>query len=247
MQNTIHFLGTLVQAAPGFGKFNHQNWRAKHSLRSAVELELSSLPHESLHTSGLLDDIPISQRDKSNSRSLGASTITSQDNISTFGESRNLVCQTMVIITTILQKIAIELELLSDDSESIAQSEYLFRLYLQLLSIPKANLLSLINGFVFISNNAGFDQDISQHETHMAQKYATATFDAEIKELGIMKKALRWDLDQCDRSTLKSPTTILHHYHNDVNLHQHQTGPISSKYFPTVIDVPSKDSFSFGL
>ena len=100
------------------------------------------------------------------------------------------------------------------------------------MSIPKVNLSRLINGFTFVSSDIEFHPDISQQETHMAQKYAT--FDEEIKELGIMKKALRWDLDQTGKFSAqdmqeKSSAKPLRHHHHEVSLLQNQVVPILSK------------------
>ncbi len=103
------------------------------------------------------------------------------------------------------------------------------------MSIPKVNLSHLINGFAFVSDDVELvhPPEVSQQETYVAQKYATATFDAEIKELGIMKEALRWDLDHKSTSAQdmqgKSLTTLLRQYHHDVALRQNQVLPISSK------------------
>jgi hypothetical protein len=130
LQHAIHFFGALVQSAPDYDDSSSVSWKPKSSLRRTVDLELSSPPHEALNTS-MLSNGSQHMRHKSNSQSFGASTISTRENISNSDSTKILTCQTLVIVTTILQKIAIELELLCNDPESIVESEYICRLYLQ--------------------------------------------------------------------------------------------------------------------
>jgi hypothetical protein len=130
LHDSIHFFGSLVTSAPDFENHHCHKWIPKTSLRNAIQSELSTpIQNEDLNTT-------INSKAQSNvSTSFGATTMSSHDNVFasglTSGISTISVCQTIVIITTLLQKISTELELLHGDPNAIAGSEYLCRLYLQ--------------------------------------------------------------------------------------------------------------------
>ena len=130
LHHAIHFFGSLVQSAPNFDEPSQKYWKAKSSLRMNITSELSSSPHESLRTV-FSDETPETSNNKSNSHSFGATTITTRENISTSKLTNILTCQCIVVLTTLFQKIGTELELLCHDPKSVAQSDYIHRLYLQ--------------------------------------------------------------------------------------------------------------------
>ena len=121
LHDSIIFFGSLVHSAADFGRSNVQNWKPKSSLLNAIQSEVNN--------STWMDRI-LDMNDKSHSHSLGATTISTRD-MPYFGSPNLGICETIVTLTTLLQKVAIELESLHDDSESISESDYLCRLYSQ--------------------------------------------------------------------------------------------------------------------
>ena len=158
LHHALHFFGALVQCAPEYEEEEDDNdeeasnrldtstWEPKQSLCDKIEKELITPSHHNHHHhEGIIDSSTSSNNDvnttatttpgnHSNVPSFGASTISTQQTIKSNNNSMNsndTLCQTIVIITTLLQKIAIELELLCRDSESMANSDYLCQLYVQ--------------------------------------------------------------------------------------------------------------------
>lgn len=137
LYHSIHFFGSLVQSAPDREKTNAQsNWRPKSTLEDAVDRELiSPRSMASLSASILSEPSFNTTRHNSNILSIGASTISTQENFSKSVIAANAICLTIVTITNLLQKIAIELELLCQDPESMTASDYIPRLYIQYVFI----------------------------------------------------------------------------------------------------------------
>ena len=154
LHHALHFFGALVQCAPdyeqeeddndndeAFNIFDTSTWQPKQSLCDMIERELLTPSHKdddgimdsSTSSKNYLNTTATTPGNNSNIPSFGASTISTRQTISnnTSIISNDTLCHTIVIITTILQKIAIELELLCSDSESMANSDYICRLYVQ--------------------------------------------------------------------------------------------------------------------
>ena len=122
LYDSIIFFGSLVQSAADFRRNDVQNWKPKSSLLHAIQSELQN---------SMLMNRVSNTKDKSHSHSLGATTISTRDMSYTTGSTNLGICETIATLTTLLQKVGTELESLHDDSESISESDYLCRLYLQ--------------------------------------------------------------------------------------------------------------------
>lgn len=116
LYDSIIFFGSLVQSAADFRRNGVKNWKPKSSLLHTIQSELQNT---------------MSVDRKSHSHSLGATTISTRDISYTTGSKNLGICKTIATLTTLLQKVGTELESLHDDSESISESNYLYRLYLQ--------------------------------------------------------------------------------------------------------------------
>lgn len=128
IEHSIHFFGSLVYCTPADDEniYLNPSWEPISTLQDAVDNGLIALSDTSLNNSKK-NIIPYNP----NIQSFGASTISTHEDISNTLVPSNIICHTIVIITTLLQKIAIELELLCQDPESVATSDYICRLYLQ--------------------------------------------------------------------------------------------------------------------
>ena len=91
------------------------------------------------------------------------------------------------------------------------------------MSIPTENVLNLINGFTFVStssNNKNIHQDIDiSRGTQMAHKCISFDYDDSVKELNIMKDALRWDVEfrrQGNYTQLPSSALKERHYYHEI-------------------------------
>ena len=130
--HSIHFFGSLVKCAPHCEEVPSQSkWKPNLTLQGAVDKELLS-PSIAAQNRSILSEYCMNKSGQnSNIQSFGASTISTREDDSKSISAENTICLTILTITNILQKIAIELELLCQDPESIAASDCIPNLYSQ--------------------------------------------------------------------------------------------------------------------